>query len=143
MALKSDERQPLLNGHPSNHQNGHSQEQEQESEVLSFSDSDPENPRNWSLRAKYLQTLQITFLALTCPMASSITSPAVSEIQPSFPNTSRQSIGAGQAVFVMMLGVGPLFLAPMSETFGRRPIFLICLAVFTLLQIPTGAGAEC
>ena len=36
-----------------------------------------------------------------------------------------------------MLGICPLFLAPMSETFGRRPVFLVNLAIFTLLQIPT------
>ena len=36
-----------------------------------------------------------------------------------------------------MLGIGPLLLAPMSETFGRRTIYLLCLTVFTLLQIPT------
>lgn len=36
-----------------------------------------------------------------------------------------------------MLGFGPLLLAPMSETFGRRPVFLANLIIFTLLQIPT------
>ena len=35
------------------------------------------------------------------------------------------------------LGTAPLFLATMSETFGRRPLFVICLAIFTLIQIPT------
>lgn len=39
--------------------------------------------------------------------------------------------------FVVMLGVGPLILAPLSETFGRRKIFLTCFSIFTLLQIPT------
>jgi multidrug resistance protein len=36
-----------------------------------------------------------------------------------------------------MLGLGPLILAPLSETFGRRKLYLICFACFTLLQIPT------
>ena len=39
-----------------------------------------------------------------------------------------------------MLGIFPLVLAPMSETFGRRPVFLVNLAIFTLLQIPTALG---
>jgi multidrug resistance protein len=38
--------------------------------------------------------------------------------------------------FVVMLGIGPLLLAPLSETFGRRVIYLICFSIFTLLQIP-------
>jgi MFS family permease len=36
-----------------------------------------------------------------------------------------------------MLGIGPLILAPLSETFGRKPLYLSCFTVFALLQIPT------
>jgi len=36
-----------------------------------------------------------------------------------------------------MLGVGPLIIAPMSETFGRKSLYLTCFGIFTLLQIPT------
>lgn len=62
--------------------------------------------------------------------------PAIEEIKSSF-NTSKQVVVASQAGFVCMLGIGPLFFAPMSETFGRRPIFLGNLAIFTLMQIPS------
>jgi multidrug resistance protein len=36
-----------------------------------------------------------------------------------------------------MLGVGPLILAPLSETFGRRVLYLSCFTAFSLLQIPS------
>ena len=36
-----------------------------------------------------------------------------------------------------MLGIGPLILAPLSETFGRRVLYLTCFTCFTLLQIPS------
>lgn len=36
-----------------------------------------------------------------------------------------------------MLGVGPLILAPLSETFGRRPLYISCFTIFSLLQIPS------
>ena len=36
-----------------------------------------------------------------------------------------------------MLGIGPLILAPLSETFGRRALYLSCFGAFTLLQIPS------
>ena len=39
--------------------------------------------------------------------------------------------------FVVFLGIGPLILAPLSETFGRRRLYLTCFSIFTLLQIPT------
>lgn len=36
-----------------------------------------------------------------------------------------------------MLGVGSLIIAPLSETFGRKILYLTCFGAFTILQIPT------
>ena len=71
-----------------------------------------------------------------CPLASSILAPTNDEIALEFGVEKEQMIGA-QSGFVHMLGFGPLLLAPLSETFGRRPVFLTNLFIFTLLQIPT------
>ncbi|KAL9032886.1 MAG: hypothetical protein Q9214_007770, partial [Letrouitia sp. 1 TL-2023] len=39
--------------------------------------------------------------------------------------------------FVIFLGLGPLILAPLSETFGRKNLYIICFAIFAVLQVPT------
>ena len=39
--------------------------------------------------------------------------------------------------FVVCLGIGPLILAPLSETFGRRRLYLVCFSIFAVLQVPT------
>ncbi len=70
------------------------------------------------------------------PLASSMFDPGVQEIARSF-NTSDSAVIAAQTGFVVMLGVGPLILAPLSETFGRKILYLGCFSAFTLLQIPT------
>lgn len=135
MAPSDDpERQPLLSRQRSTR--GHREENDEDVQLVEFSDQDPENPREWSLFDKYTQVLQIFFLALICPMASSMFAPAIDEMAADF-GTTNQMILAGQSGFVCMLGIGPLFLAPMSETFGRRIVFVTNLAIFTLLQIPT------
>ena len=51
--------------------------------------------------------------------------------------TSGDIIVGATTGFVVFLGIGPLILAPLSETFGRRKLYLICFSVFALLQIPT------
>lgn len=127
MSTHDEERTPLLQ----NRHNGG-----EEHRLVTFGDDDVEDPKQWPLRSKYIQVALICLLALICPLASSIMSPAISDIQSSF-NTNRQMVVGSQATFVCMLGIGPLFWAPMSETFGRRPLFLINLALFTLMQIPT------
>jgi len=62
--------------------------------------------------------------------------PGMKQISESLNATENGVIGC-QTGFVIMLGVGPLVLAPLSETFGRRNLYIICFSIFTLLQIPT------
>lgn len=52
-------------------------------------------------------------------------------------NASPNSVIGATTSFVLCLGFGPLILAPLSETFGRRNLYLICFSLFSLLQIPT------
>jgi MFS family permease len=62
--------------------------------------------------------------------------PGIDQIAESL-QTSRNSVIGCQTGFVIMLGVGPLVLAPLSETFGRKVLYLTCFTLFTLFQIPT------
>lgn len=143
---QSDERTRLLrNGQPNGHaeaRNANSQESnkdtdDDDAELVDFDgEDDEEDPHNWPNKIRYLQVLLIFIIGLVCPMSSSMHAPAIEDIKASF-DTSKQVVIAAQAGFVCMLGIGPLFFAPMSETFGRRPIFLGNLAMFTLMQIPS------
>ena len=62
--------------------------------------------------------------------------PGIAQIAEDLNTTTTTVIGTTTG-FVVMLGMGPLVLAPMSETFGRRKIYLTCFSCFALLQIPT------
>jgi multidrug resistance protein len=62
--------------------------------------------------------------------------PGIAQIADDLNTTETTVIGATTG-FVCMLGIGPLLLAPLSETFGRRKIYLFCFSIFALLQIPT------
>jgi multidrug resistance protein len=62
--------------------------------------------------------------------------PGIDEIAKDL-NCSTTAVIGTTTGFVVMLGVGPLLLAPLSETFGRRNLYLVCFTIFTLLQIPT------
>jgi MFS family permease len=52
-------------------------------------------------------------------------------------DTDTSTVIGATTGFVVFLGIGPLILAPLSETFGRRKLYLICFTLFSLLQIPT------
>ncbi|KAJ4345354.1 uncharacterized protein N0V89_011484 [Didymosphaeria variabile] len=74
-------------------------------------------------------------MSIVSPLVSSMFTPGIVEIAEDL-NTSPTAVIATTTGFVIMLGIGPLLLAPLSETFGRRNLYLICFAIFALLQIP-------
>ncbi|KAF2647648.1 MFS general substrate transporter [Lophiostoma macrostomum CBS 122681] len=126
--MSQNERSPLLR-HDSD-------EEADERELLRLEDQDPENPRAWPRWRKLANVGVIASMAILSPLASSMFTPGIAQIADDLNTTPTTVIGTTTG-FVVMLGLGPLILAPLSETFGRRKLYLICFACFTLLQIPT------
>ncbi|KAK2030762.1 major facilitator superfamily transporter [Colletotrichum zoysiae] len=90
------------------------------------------NPRNWSTAVKILHTAIPCFLAFEITFATSITVPATTEIMLEFSISRTRSI-LPLTLYTLGLAVGPLFIAPFSEVFGRKYIYAVsctCLLAF-------------
>lgn len=106
-------------------------------------DDDPENPYNWPKPYKILFVVEIGVLTAFVYMASAIYTPGVDEIM--------EKMHCGQTVatlpltlFVFGYGIGPMVFSPLSENarFGRTSIYIITLAIFFILQIPTALVSD-
>lgn len=75
-------------------------------------------------------------LPVMSPLASSMFAPGIDQIASDLGVDQAAVIGATTG-FVICLGLGPLVLAPLSENFGRRKLYLWCFGIFSILQIPT------
>ncbi|TGZ76321.1 MFS general substrate transporter, partial [Ascodesmis nigricans] len=84
---------------------------------------------------RWLSTLTLSASSLCVTCTSSIYTMTYSQIIPEF-NTPRIIAVLGLTLFVLGLGVGVLFLAPLSEFFGRRPVYVGSFAVFTVCLVP-------
>ena len=42
----------------------------------------------------------------------------------------------GLSTFVLGIAIGPMFLSPLSEFYGRRPVYLVSFALFVIWIIP-------
>ena len=75
-------------------------------------------------------------LLVLSPLASSMFTPGIKQIADSL-HTDKTAVVGATTSFVVFLGIGPLVLAPLSEVFGRRKLYLVSFSVFSLVQIPT------
>lgn len=105
-------------------------------ELITFEESDQANPKQWKWSAKLANMFVIAMMSILSPLASSMFTPGIDQIAKGL-NTDSTTVVGCTTGFVIMLGIGPLILAPLSETFGRRPLYLVCFSAFTLLQIPS------
>ncbi|KAL1944281.1 hypothetical protein VTO73DRAFT_3466 [Trametes versicolor] len=80
---------------------------------------DPINPRNWPFRKKWIMVSIVSLYTFVTPLGSSMMAPALPDIGAHYNITSQTEIAATLSVFLITFAIGPLFLAPLSEIYGR------------------------
>lgn len=109
-----------------------------ESQVLVswYSDTDPENPYNWSSAKKtWVSTLLFAY-TFTAYLGSSIYTASIPGIVEEF-GVSQTVASLGLSLYVAAYGLAPMILAPLSEipAIGRNPPYSITFSLFALLSI--------
>lgn len=99
------------------------------------SPNDPENPHNWNSGRKWLNVIIVSLQATLTTASCSILATGSIEISENLRVWSIDVAGLPIALFVLGFGAGPLFMAPLSELFGRRIVYLVSMAAFTILSI--------
>ncbi|KAJ7480336.1 MFS polyamine transporter [Mycena galericulata] len=95
---------------------------------------DQDNPQNWTDSRKWLITLTCVVMTVNVTFASSAPSSATIAIMEAFHTKSEISYLI-TSTFLLGYVFGPLFWGPGSELFGRRPIFVIAMSVYSILHL--------
>ncbi|KAF2243378.1 MFS general substrate transporter [Trematosphaeria pertusa] len=100
---------------------------------------DPSNPMNWSALYKWSMVILISILSLIVNLAILMCAPATSYVLDEFHSSSK--LQATLLVSIWELGevIGPLVIAPLSESFGRLPAYHSANIFFILCTV---AAAE-
>ena len=103
-----------------------------------YGPNDPANPMNWSMAKRSWVTFNLCFLTFSVYAGSSIVTPGLEAF------AAEHGIGSVPAslsisLFVLGYGIGPMFLSALSEipSIGRNLPYIITLAIFVVLQVPT------
>ncbi|KKZ66252.1 hypothetical protein EMCG_08023 [[Emmonsia] crescens] len=93
-----------------------------------------EDPQKYPRRTKWLITLIIGIAAMAAPMGSAIFYPALGEVASSL-NTTPTVTNLSIALYMLSMGICPLWWSTFSEAFGRRSIYLISFALFNVFNV--------
>lgn len=85
-------------------------------------------------RQKRLLTSVLILTMLASPLTATIYLPLLPLLAVQF-NVSNQSINLTITIYVLFQAISPLLFATASDSFGRRPIYLITYAVYTVASL--------
>lgn len=97
--------------------------------------NDPSNPRHWPLLRRWWITSLACFAnILTCVAAGGISSGS-SAIASQF-HVSGEVTTLALSLYILGFAFGPLLLAPLSEYYGRSPVYLVGWGLLVIFNIP-------
>ena len=106
-----------------------------------FDENDLMNPRNMSTARKWIVVFNLAFGSLCVTCTSSLYTTTYDQIDVEFHCSSLVST-LGLALFVWGLGLSPMVLGPISEFYGRRPVYIGAFVFFTIWLIPCGTDVS-
>ncbi|KAL8692377.1 MAG: hypothetical protein Q9218_002596 [Villophora microphyllina] len=102
---------------------------------------DPYRPINWPFRKKVITTVLYGFTTMGSTWASSVYSPAIEPISKQFHVGTEVSL-LGLSVLLVGFGLGPLFWAPLSEVYGRKPAVLAPYFLAAIFSFGTATAKD-
>jgi len=103
---------------------------------VDFEAEDAGNPRNWSMWYKSYVLFTVSFSTLVIVANSTAYTAAIGDMMVEFGITDKVIPTLGVTTYLFGLAVGSLILAPLAETYGRRPVYITGLLFFLIFVIP-------
>lgn len=93
-----------------------------------------EDARDYPNRMKAVIVFIIAFVATTGPMGTSILMPAIDDVVSDL-NTSVAVVNVSVGVYLLALGVFPMWWSTFSERFGRRSVYIVSFTLFCAFAV--------
>lgn len=99
---------------------------------------DPENPKNWTNRKRWLATITVSLFTFISPVSSSMIAPALEKVSADLHIGSKFEGQLAMSIFILGFALGPLFLGPLSELFGRRKVLMLSNMFYLVFNLAGG-----
>ncbi|KAK3714466.1 hypothetical protein LTR37_007772 [Vermiconidia calcicola] len=102
---------------------------------IDFADGEQGNPQNWPLWYKGVILGVMSYSTTSVVLFSTSYTSAIPGIREDFGVSNSEGI-LGVTTYLIGMAIGSVILAPLSEMYGRRPIYIAALGGFILFVIP-------
>lgn len=102
---------------------------------VTWQEGDPEYPPNWSKAFRWFYTIVVAFLVVSAAFGSSVITGDMMGAVDSF-NVSMEVSTLQVSLMVCGFAVGPLLWSPLSEMYGRKPVYIVALGIYVVFNIP-------
>ncbi|KAJ5341710.1 MFS general substrate transporter [Penicillium brevicompactum] len=96
---------------------------------------DDSNPMNWTTTKKAVTVGMVSVFNFLTPLGSAMFAPGVEQVMNQFHSTSKPISSFVVSVYLLGFAFGPLVVAPLSELYGRLPIYHACNILFTVSNV--------
>ncbi|KAI0105033.1 major facilitator superfamily domain-containing protein [Nemania sp. FL0031] len=103
--------------------------------VVDLDPVDPEHPYNWPPWRTRLNLTLISCMTFLTPLASSIFAPGIPQLTKEFHSSSPVIASFVVSIYLLGFAAGPLVLAPLSELYGRLPVYHVSNAGFIAFTV--------
>ncbi|KAL1310505.1 hypothetical protein AAFC00_000790 [Neodothiora populina] len=102
---------------------------------IDWEENDSGNPKNWPLWYKSFIIFAMSYGTSTVVLYSTSYTSSIPGLQVAFGINETTGI-LGVTTYLLGMAVGSVILAPLSEMYGRRPIYIMAMALFVVLVLP-------
>jgi multidrug resistance protein len=99
---------------------------------------DPLNPKNWPVRKKWAAAVVVSSFTFISPVSSSMVAPALKAMSEELGIKTQMESAMVLSIFVLAYAVGPLFLGPLSEIYGRVKILQLTNLMYLVWNLACG-----
>lgn len=103
---------------------------------VDFTPDDPDDPRNWPLWYRGMVIGFVSFSTWVVVLYSTSYTSSMPGMMKEFHVSSEPVATLGVTCYLVGLAVGSLILAPLSEIYGRRPVYIGSLLFYCLMVLP-------
>ncbi|KAJ5223245.1 hypothetical protein N7468_007787 [Penicillium chermesinum] len=103
--------------------------------LITYGFNDRDNPRNWPKARKWYITCFVSLLNVVTTWCAGGISSGATGIQHEF-GVSGEVTTLCLSLYVLGYAIGPVLLAPLSEYFGRQPVYVVSWFLLFIFQLP-------